>query len=123
MKYRISEDERQRRREQMRIVRANQSPEARFRGGKTRGDRHAAEKTGVCGRSQEQMILDAKKGGLAGGYAGSQHPNSKAAWRAMLKNSDHQRAAGRVGGHVSNHVNKGRFNPLCEFCLTAFEQE
>lgn len=111
-KYRISPEERSRRSEHMRAVRATQSREQCVKGGKTRGDLHAINKTGVCGRSEDQRFADAQKGGLAGGSKGAANPNSKAALKAMLQDREHQRYA----SHCSNHVHKNRVNPRCEFC-------
>jgi hypothetical protein len=59
------------------------------------------------------MIEDAKKGGLAGGYAGSQHPNSKRALAEMLQDTTHQKYA----SHCSNHVRRGIVKLGCEFCM------
>jgi len=111
-KYRISPKERARRSEHMRAVRATQSVGQCERGGKTRGDRHAAEGTGVCGRTEEQRFADGQKGGLIGGPIAAANPNSKAALKAMLQDRDHQRYA----AHCGQHVHKNRVNPRCEFC-------
>jgi hypothetical protein len=81
-KYRITEAERDRRSGHMRAVRATQSREQCVRGGKTRGDLHATNKTGVCGRSPIK-----------------------------------RRADGKLGGHISQHINKGILKPECELCL------
>lgn len=40
------------------------------RGGKIVGKKHAENKTGVCGRSAEQMTADGKKGGIKAGKKG-----------------------------------------------------
>lgn len=96
----------------MRALRATQSVEQCVRGGKTRGDRHAAEGTGVCGRTAEQRFADAQKGGLAGGSKGAANPASRKALKVLTQDRKHQRYA----SHCSNHVRRNIVKPGCEFC-------
>jgi hypothetical protein len=118
-KYRISLEERERRRKLIRAVRALQNPDVFARGGKTRGDRHAREKTGVCGRSKEKRIEDARQGGLLGGSLGAANPASIKALFALTQDRQHQRFA----SHRSNHIRRGRLKPDCDFCAEESEQK
>jgi hypothetical protein len=112
-KYRVSDEERARRKENMRLLRASQPRELSVRGGITQGNRHAAEKTGVCGRTPEQQFVDGQQGGLIGGFKGSQNPASKAALMAMTQDRRHQRYA----AHCGMHRNRGVVKITCEFCM------
>jgi hypothetical protein len=112
MNRQFSEAERKRRSEQMKAVRATQSREQCVRGGKTRGDLHAINKTGVCGRSEEQRFADGQKGGLIGGPIAGANPRSREALLALCNDRQHQRYA----SHCGQHVKRCRPNPRCEFC-------
>lgn len=118
-KYRISAKERARRRRHMQAVRATQSVEQCIRGGKTRGDRHAAEGTGVCGLSEEERLKASAEGGRIGGPIAAAHPNSIAALAALCQDRQHQRYA----SHCSAHVRRGRIKVGCEFCEELISRE
>lgn len=107
----LSNEERVRRGER---IRAACTLEDKKKGGKVQGQRHAENKTGVCGRSPEQRILDGQKGGLVSGPIAAKHPNSKRALAALLQDRDHQRYA----AHCSNHTRRNFFKQGCEWCET-----
>ncbi len=78
------------------------------------GQKHAALKTGVCGRSPEQMRIDGRKGGFA--RAASMTPEERSERGRFLgrKNID----SGHIYklNHLRWHINRGIVNPNCKLC-------
>jgi hypothetical protein len=96
----------------MKAVRAAQSRDVSVRGGKTAGNLHAVNRTGVCGQTKEELLKNASEGGRIGGPLGAANPASIKALYALTQDRRHQQYA----AHCARHVKKGIKNLCCEFC-------
>jgi hypothetical protein len=85
------------------------TPESRAKGGHTQGTINAAK----CRENGTGIFAHASrvKGGHITGTAiqAIQREKRMLVW-------DPEKKMARKGGHVTKHVNKGRFNPECSFC-------
>lgn len=81
----------------------------RAAGGRISGPKTARNKTGIHGRSSEQMAADGRKGGRIGGRITGRKFKEEGLGLFAVQNQG-------IGPHTRWHVNRGVVNPNCDLC-------
>jgi hypothetical protein len=94
---------------------------ARVRGGKTTEKIHRKNKTGIYGQNPNRHRLTDDDCIQGGKTRGDLHAINKTGvcGRSKIK----RLADAKLGGHTSQHINKGILKPECELCLEILSRE